>query len=93
MELLLTKAQTQEIKKQLLCYIQYLDEDGVKNVLLENLFITTASADTITEKIKTCLEKKTIDISKMVGIGTDGVSVMKGKNNGVVKKLKSFLPV
>lgn len=74
--------------------MQYLDEDGVKCVLLENLLITTASAnaDTITEKIKSCLESKNINISKMVGIGTDGASVMTGKNNGVVKKLKEFAP-
>ncbi|KAH3772054.1 hypothetical protein DPMN_173386 [Dreissena polymorpha] len=36
-------------KKQLLAYIQYLDQDGVRCALLENLLITTASAyaDTI----------------------------------------------
>ncbi|XP_053406405.1 SCAN domain-containing protein 3-like [Mercenaria mercenaria] len=81
-------------KKQLLAYIQYLDEDGVKCALLENMLITTshANAETITCKIKDCLERKQIDISKMVGIGTDGASVMTGSKNGVVKRLKDFAP-
>jgi hypothetical protein len=38
------------------------------------------------------LKSKGLDISKMVGIGTDGASVMTGKRNGVVVKLKEHSP-
>ena len=52
-------------KKQLMAYIQYLDQDGVKCVLFENMIITTRKADssTIFEKIIECLKRKNIDIS------------------------------
>ncbi|XP_053395806.1 SCAN domain-containing protein 3-like [Mercenaria mercenaria] len=81
-------------KKQLLAYIQHLDEDGVKCALLDNMLITASQAnvETITCKIKDYLERKQIDISKMVGIGTDGASVTTGSKNGVVKRLKDCAP-
>ena len=66
----------------------------VKCVLLENMIITTPKADssTIVEKITECLKRKNIDIIDMVGIGTDGASVITGRKNGVVQKLKEYSP-
>ena len=81
-------------KKQLLAYVQYFHEKKLKTNLLENIEITTAKADaeTITSKILTELNIKGLDIRKMVGIGTDGASVMTGRKSGVVVRLREHTP-
>ena len=53
---------------------------------------STANAETITALIVNELKSKGIDIQKMIGISTDGASVMTGKHNGVVKRLRDEVP-
>ena len=81
-------------RKRLLAYVQYFHDNQLKTNLLENIEITTAKADaeTITAKILTELNIKGLDIRRMVGIGTDGASVMTGKKSGVVVRLREHNP-
>lgn len=44
------------------------------------------TADVICETIKSVIEEKGLDITKLVGIGTDGASVMRGTQSGVVTR-------
>ena len=81
-------------KKQLLAYLQSVGPEGIETTLLENILITEPRANTATivNKVTESLKTKNIDITKMVGIGTDGASVMTGRKNGVVVKLKEMAP-
>ncbi|XP_053377704.1 zinc finger protein 862-like [Mercenaria mercenaria] len=76
--------------KRVLMYAQCVTVEGLDYCLLSNKQLTAGSgnADNIVEMVLSELKSKGLDISKMVGIGTDGASVMTGKKNGVVVKLK-----
>ncbi|XP_060589612.1 zinc finger protein 862-like [Ruditapes philippinarum] len=81
-------------QKRVLMYAQYVTLDGLEYCLLSNKQLTAGSgnADNIVEMVIDELKSKGLDISKMVGIGTDGASVMTGRKNGVVVKLKEHSP-
>ena len=49
-------------------------------------------ASALTEAIVEYLREKHIDISRVAGLGSDGASVMTGKNNGEGAKLKKINP-
>ncbi|CAC5377495.1 unnamed protein product [Mytilus coruscus] len=77
-------------KKRLLMYCQYFKDTEIQSDLLANIQITSATADasTIYSAMVSHLAEKGIDISRLIGIGTDGASVMTGKHNGVIKKFQ-----
>ena len=52
----------------------------------------TADAETLVSKNLNELKCKGLDLTNLVGIGTDGASVMTGKHNGVVKRLRGTCP-
>ena len=81
-------------RKRLLVYIQYFNNSELITKLLENIEILTAKADaeTITNLVLSELRRKGIDIRNLVGVGTDGASVMTGRKNGVVVRLKEHSP-
>ncbi|XP_061192620.1 uncharacterized protein C17orf113-like [Saccostrea echinata] len=59
-----------------------------------NIEISTpkADAETIVNHVITELRVKGLDVSKLVGVGTDGASVMTGRKNGVIVRLKEYSP-
>ena len=77
-------------RKRLLLYSQYFHNDCIESCLLENVEITTASADatTIVDNVLSELRCKGLDIQRLVGIGSDGASVMTGRHNGMIVRLK-----
>ncbi|KAK3084326.1 hypothetical protein FSP39_011612 [Pinctada imbricata] len=81
-------------RKRLLVYAQYFISGSLNTKLLENIEIITAKADaeTITNLVLSELRCKGLDIKKLVGIGTDGASVMTGRKNGVVQRLREQVP-
>ena len=81
-------------KKRLLMYCQYFKDSDIHSDFLANIQITSATADasTIYSAVVSDLAAKGIDISRLIGIGTDGASVMTGKHNGVVKKFQNKIP-
>lgn len=66
--------------KRLIMYTQCVNECGLKYSLLSNQDISEGSANAvnIVSMVVAELEKKGLDITKMVGIGTDGANVMTG---------------
>lgn len=81
-------------RKRMLIYAQYLSGSEVECCLLNNTEITegTADAETLVTKVLDELKCKGLDLKNLVGIGTDGASVMTGRRNGVVKRLKDVCP-
>lgn len=81
-------------QKRLLMYIQYVTSDGVSYCLLSNKKISegSANAKNIVKLVLEEVEAKGLEIRNMVGIGTDGASVMTGKTGGVVKLLRDHSP-
>ena len=81
-------------RKRILMYAQYISGDSIDTFLLSNTEISegTADAKTLVSKILNELKCKGLDLTNLVGIGTDGASVMTGKKNGVVKRLRDTCP-
>ncbi|XP_053373826.1 zinc finger protein 862-like [Mercenaria mercenaria] len=81
-------------RKRLLVYAQYLSKSEIDTCLLNNIEITegSATADVIVSKILMELRDKGLNLDNLVGVGTDGASVMTGRRNGVVKQLRDKCP-
>ena len=81
------------IRKNLLLYINLLSSTGDVNSYFGNLTeMKTCDAPVLTEAIVLFLNKNQIDFTKVAGLGSDGASVMVGKNNGVGAMLKRLNP-
>ncbi|XP_053372515.1 zinc finger protein 862-like [Mercenaria mercenaria] len=80
--------------KRLIMYAQCVSETGLEYNLLTNKQILEGSADAknIVSMVVEELKSKGLDITKLVGIGTDGASVMTGRKGGVVKLLQEHSP-
>ena len=81
--------------KRILIYVQYLSNNGEKKVcLLGNKQINEGSANAVnlTSIVLNAIKEKGLDIETMVGIGTDGASVMTGSTGGVVTLLRQHSP-
>ena len=82
-------------KKRLILYAEFVNRDFKKETkFICNSEITTATADaeTIVNVVLAELRNKGIDISGMIGISTDGASVMTGRKTGVVVRLREHIP-
>ena len=55
--------------------------------------ITNGCAETIEAALMANLEEKSIPLSRLVGFGGDGASVMIGKHFGVATRLKNKQPI
>ena len=79
--------------EQMLIYIGYVDEEGKTHfdfLEVKDVLETSESADSetltriITEELKAC----GLNLALVCGFGSDGASVMTGKNNGVGARLQ-----
>ncbi|XP_013399516.1 zinc finger MYM-type protein 1-like [Lingula anatina] len=59
-----------------------------ETIFLENCEILDGKADTIATSVKNLLTKFEVSPDKVVGLGSDGASVITGKHNGVSTTLK-----
>ena len=82
------------VSSQLIPFIQFWDQE---NSSVTTTFLSSQNAledfascnsEAITELVKKDLATCNLDISKLMGLSTDGASVMVGKNNGVAAKLR-----
>ena len=55
--------------------------------------LTNSFAETIEEALMTYLDKYSIPLSRLVGFGSDGASVMIGKHSGVAARIKAKQPI
>ena len=82
------------VMEQMITFIQFYDEDSsevtveflsVDNLLEKNDSANaTAMFETITSNLQAC----TLSTKKLIGLATDGASVMVGRKNGLAAKLK-----
>ena len=78
--------------ENLVVYVKLLNDCKPELHFLENINVRDGKAKTITTAIKMLMEKRNLDKNKMTGFGSDGASVMTGKNNGVAKRMKDNSP-
>ncbi|XP_064633641.1 zinc finger protein 862-like [Lineus longissimus] len=82
--------------EQMLIYAKYLDQatGETKITLLGTEEMRSVNADNITRKLVAFLEDNVgLDVKKLAGFGSDGASVMAGRNNGVATQLKRLSPM
>ena len=82
------------VSLQLISFSQFWDDESSsmttmflssQNVLED---FSSCNSEAITELVKKELSASDLDISKLMGLSTDGASVMIGKTNGVAAKLR-----
>ena len=78
--------------ENLIIYIKLLNNFNPETHLLGNVHIPNGQAATVTQMVKDILASRHVDEKKVVGFGSDGASVMTGKNNGVAARLKRVNP-
>jgi len=77
------------VHKNLIVYVRYASHNGLpRTKLLGNVKIENGTAAGITAALLKVLEDRKLDVTRMVGFGSDGASVMTGKHNGVGTLLK-----
>ena len=80
-------------KKLIVCFFRYVDENGcAKTVFHGNYTVAAGDAETTYNKPVEVCEKIGLDPRKIVGLGSDGASVMLGKKTGVGVRLKARSP-
>ena len=73
----------------LIMYIRYVFEGVVNSRFLQIVDLPGGKADDIFQAVLMELERKRLRIEKLIGMATDGASVMKGERNGVTTKMKN----
>ena len=81
------------ILKEMVVYARYISDGDVKTTFLHISELFNGKADTIESSLLACLEENDLPLSKLVGLGTDGASVMTGRHNGVAARLKRRQPI
>jgi hypothetical protein len=81
-------------KKSLCILVRYTKELKLQTQLLELLTIDAAdrSAVNLYRQFKDCLQSHNIPVTNIIGVASDGASVMIGKNNSFFTCLKSDVP-
>ena len=78
--------------ENLVVHVKLLNEFKSKLHFLENINVRNGKAETITTAVNLLMERRNLHKDKIKGFGSDGASVMKGKNNGVSKRTKDDSP-
>ena len=79
---------------EMVIYGRYIDSSAiVKTSFLKIVQLTNGTADTIEEALLGFLSDKSIPLSRLVGFGSDGASVMTGCVSGVATRLKHKQPI
>jgi hypothetical protein len=84
------------VHQNMVVYVRILDQVLGKSKASTHFLgirqLASATADSITSEVVQLLKDKGIDISGLVGVATDGASVMVGCKKGVVTQLKEVCP-
>ena len=83
------------VTKKLVIYIRYVNKDmKVETRFLGNLGIADAhvNADKVFSMVKEFLLKRGIDVSQVIGFGSDGAGIMTGCKTGVATRMKAESP-
>ena len=77
--------------ENLVVHVKLLNEFKSKLHFLENINFRNGKAETITNAVNLLMERRKLHKDKMKGFGSDGASVMTGKNNGVSKQRRTIV--
>ncbi|XP_070573799.1 uncharacterized protein C17orf113-like [Ptychodera flava] len=81
------------VSGRLVLYIRSVtDEFDVRSNFVGNLHLVEKDSSAITDKLCETLKQNGFETTRMVGLGSDGASVMVGHKNGVSAKLKGLNP-
>ncbi|CAI7877099.1 unnamed protein product [Closterium sp. NIES-54] len=78
--------------KHLIIYISYERNHEVVTQFLSLLPVERADAASLFTSLTTFLESRSLPLEKLVGIATDGASVMTGPQAGLVARLRQLCP-
>ncbi|CAI7877564.1 unnamed protein product [Closterium sp. NIES-53] len=78
--------------KHLIIYATFLKNTTVVTEFLTLITVDRCDAASLTSAVVQYLTAIGVDLRKISGISTDGASVMTGKNNGVVVRLRMRIP-
>ena len=82
------------VEKQACLMVRYFD-DGVSSVVTkfyQMVTVNTANAQNLYDAVRTQFETDNVSFSNLLGFGSDGASVMLGRHNSVVTRLKREQP-
>ena len=71
------------VHKKLVIYVRYVSSGDMKTELVGNIRIPDGKAETINSEIRNTLTNLGLDVTKCVGLGSDGASVMFGRKGGL----------
>ena len=81
------------VNKELIVYVRYLVDGEVRTSFLRILELRNGMATTIVDVlVQLCADLDLDIVHHLCGLGSDGASVMLGRNNGVSKLLKDRVP-
>ncbi|XP_046572000.1 E3 SUMO-protein ligase KIAA1586-like [Haliotis rubra] len=80
------------VEKILIMFLRIVNYGKADTVFLGNHTVHDGTASTITDKIKEVFREWNIPINKVVGLGSDGASVMTGRKSGVGVRLTDECP-
>ncbi|MEW8548619.1 MAG: DUF4371 domain-containing protein, partial [Candidatus Thiodiazotropha sp.] len=80
-------------EKHLAICVRYVSSEGeLKTSFLSDTAVPEATAENLTNKIVSELDRHELNVQKMTGFTSDGAAVFLGKKNGVGKRLKDINP-
>ena len=81
------------VLNEMVIYARYIENGKVSTSFLKICELFNGTVDTIETTLVAYMEDKGLSMSKMVGLGTDGASVMTAVHNGVGARFKRRQPV
>ncbi|MCO5546617.1 hypothetical protein L7F22_000047 [Adiantum nelumboides] len=80
------------IEEHMIVYVSYIKDSEPKMSFLDLLEVTDRTSRGLFVSLRKLLIDFGLDEQKLVSFGSDGASVMVGKNGGVAKRLKNICP-
>ncbi|CAI7911870.1 unnamed protein product [Closterium sp. NIES-53] len=78
--------------KHMIVYLTFMKNRQVACEFFTSLTVEWCDAGSLFEVLLNHLRSAAVDVSKIIGISTDGASVMTGKENGLVARLREHAP-
>ncbi|CAI7842551.1 unnamed protein product, partial [Closterium sp. NIES-53] len=78
--------------KHMIVYLTFIMDRRVVTEFFTFLTVEKCDAASLFEVLMNHLHSAGVDVSKLVGISTDGASVMTGKDNGLVARIREHAP-
>ena len=78
----------------MVAYTRFIDSNAqVHTAFLKIIELTNGCAETIEQALMAYLDEKSIPMSRLVGFGSDGASVMTGRHSSVATRIRNRQPI